>query len=376
MKRIIEFIQGKVIPWLKALLEKVLMWIKAFIAGVVEDWTGNPQERTLYSLMSAGMTNVSVVTAAQGDTIIADLAAIQEDIGDPSARTNDDSLQTMIGVPDAANSTLDDMLRTGYDSSGAANNADGSVLERLQHVDVELEMLLPGLHNHHLSPQALGEGVANPMLAVTTDAEDETNGPATTQWYYGEPYALIAKDQIDIPFQYMALNVDADTANIIFQINTYFGTPALTSAKNGGNAWDEGATVLTVADGSLFQTDDLVAIYSDYKIEIQKVVSSITNVVTVVRETSQFGAPNTGLRWNHTTSDPGTEEMTLIDRPLDHDTHGMVFHYSAASSKAFTHIPFPVIALYPPNTFVIVRAINMTNNTNAVGFALSTAYED
>lgn len=61
-----------------------------------------------------------------------DIAAVQADVGDPSARTNFQNLEDMIGIPDAANSNLDDILRTGYDSTAITANADGSVLERLE----------------------------------------------------------------------------------------------------------------------------------------------------------------------------------------------------------------------------------------------------
>ena len=58
--------------------------------------------------------------------------AIQADIGDPSARVNHQTLETMIGVPDVANSNLDDMLRTGFDSTAIAANRDGSLMERTE----------------------------------------------------------------------------------------------------------------------------------------------------------------------------------------------------------------------------------------------------
>jgi len=85
---------------------------------------------------ASGDTLTSVV-AKLGDgatTVTADLSAIQADVGNPSARTNFTDLENMIGVPDAANSNLDDMLRTGFDSSAITSNADGSVMERLEYI--------------------------------------------------------------------------------------------------------------------------------------------------------------------------------------------------------------------------------------------------
>ena len=60
------------------------------------------------------------------------LQKIRSAIGRPDDRANFTSIETMIGIPDAANSCLDDMLRTGYDSSAITANHDGSMAERLE----------------------------------------------------------------------------------------------------------------------------------------------------------------------------------------------------------------------------------------------------
>ncbi len=59
---------------------------------------------------------------------------IRQGIGRPDDRTNFQDIETMIGIPDAANSSVDDILRTGYDSSGQAANEDGAIIERLEQV--------------------------------------------------------------------------------------------------------------------------------------------------------------------------------------------------------------------------------------------------
>jgi hypothetical protein len=41
--------------------------------------------------------------------------------------------------------------------------------------------------HHHIYPTPDGEGTAGDPITVTTDAADETNGPATTANYWGEP---------------------------------------------------------------------------------------------------------------------------------------------------------------------------------------------
>jgi len=57
---------------------------------------------------------------------------IDNDIGNPSGRTNSNSIEDMIGIPDAPNSSLFDILVTGYDSTGVLPNADGGLAERME----------------------------------------------------------------------------------------------------------------------------------------------------------------------------------------------------------------------------------------------------
>jgi hypothetical protein len=67
--------------------------------------------------------------------------AIQADIGDPSSRTNFQNLEDMIGIPDAANSSVDDILRTGFDSTSITSNGDGSILEREEYIQDEVNKI-------------------------------------------------------------------------------------------------------------------------------------------------------------------------------------------------------------------------------------------
>ena len=67
-------------------------------------------------------------------TGLADVAAIQTDLGNPSTRINFQSIETMIGVPDVINSCLDDILRTGFNSSEITSGSAGSVMEMLKYI--------------------------------------------------------------------------------------------------------------------------------------------------------------------------------------------------------------------------------------------------
>jgi hypothetical protein len=77
-------------------------------------------------------TDKIAATIVKIDGEVVKTTAIQSDIGDPSARTNFKSIEAMLGMVDAANSCLDDMLRTGFDSSAITNDEDGSIMERLE----------------------------------------------------------------------------------------------------------------------------------------------------------------------------------------------------------------------------------------------------
>jgi hypothetical protein len=81
---------------------------------------------------------------AVDDYIDTEVAAIQADIGDPSSRANFQSLMAMVGIPDAANSCVDDILRTGFDSSAIAANADGSVMEREEAIKDQISAFAAG----------------------------------------------------------------------------------------------------------------------------------------------------------------------------------------------------------------------------------------
>lgn len=71
-------------------------------------------------------------------TIEGKVDLIQADLGNPSARANFQDIEDMIGIPDAANSNVDDILRTGFNSSAITRNVDGSVLERLEDIKEDL----------------------------------------------------------------------------------------------------------------------------------------------------------------------------------------------------------------------------------------------
>jgi len=96
-------------------------------------------------ITNAVVANANGSLLERAEFIQAAVADAQADIGDPSARANFKSLETMIGVPDAVNSNLDDLIRTGYDSTAITANANGSVIEQLKFLQSNIVPDLSGL---------------------------------------------------------------------------------------------------------------------------------------------------------------------------------------------------------------------------------------
>jgi hypothetical protein len=223
-----------------------------------------------------------------------------------------------------------------------------------------------------------GEGTAGNAIAVTSDAEDETHAAATTKDYFGEPYVIIPVTTIPDLWNFIGANIYSNTTNKDYRSSSYRINYILRSAKNAGNAWDEGETQLTVVDGSIFATSDLVWIYSAYKTngEIVRVTGVAANVVTIERETSQFGVPNTGLRWDHTTNNPGTEIMYLVFRSSSREMHENAFDFSTASAKDFIQIRWHTAREMSANDGLLLRVQNGTDGTNGGGYSITAIYED
>ena len=221
--------------------------------------------------------------------------------------------------------------------------------------------ILPKEQHEEVYPQAAGEGAAAAAITVDNEAQDET-GNQDNQWYWGEPKVLIPVATITEIWSLLGYNIFATTSNKEMQAYIYRINYVRQSAKNGGNAWDENETALTVADGTVFQAGDLVWIYSTYKTngEIVEVSNVAGNVVTIARETVASG--RLGLRWDHTTNAAGTEVMFLIYRASRRGLHPTHFNYSAASGKDFLTTHFSKPREFKANDGLLIRMLNMTDN--------------
>jgi len=226
-----------------------------------------------------------------------------------------------------------------------------------------------GDHNEHVYPISDGEGTPGNPVAIATDAADETNGPATTADYWGEPEIIIPASTIVKTWNWVGMNLFGTTTNKIIRSQGYKICPTLMTTRNAGNLWDAGETALTVADASLFAIGDLVWVVSDYaqatgQGEFQLITNIVGAVITVAREGSQFGAPNTGIRWNHA----GNEKMYLVEREDDLALHGFSFDYSCVSAKDSSRFVWHEHKQMEANCGLVVRSQNATDGTDGTSY--------
>lgn len=234
--------------------------------------------------------------------------------------------------------------------------------------------------NHaEIYPFPDGEGTAGSPITITTDANDKTNGAASTADYFGEPMVLIAPDVVTTRWDYTGNNIYATTTNKAFRGSVYRVVNAIRAVRDAGNAWDEGATVLTFDDAADFAVDDLIWIVSSAHKpngEVVRITDVTGAVVTIERETSQFGGANTGLRWDHSTNiGAGTLYAYLCWRD-EAQYHASEFDYSAGSAKDFSSFFFHKQRGMNANSGLIVRLQNSTDGTNGAGLDMTICYKD
>ena len=230
-------------------------------------------------------------------------------------------------------------------------------------------------HHEHVYPVSDGEGTPGNPVTVTTDAADETNGPASTLDYWGEPEIIIPPSTITSVWFWVGMHVFGTTTAKIIRAHGYKICPDFMTTRNAGNLWDEGETSLTVTDASLFEIGDLVWVVSDYvqgtgQGEFQLITNIVGAVITVAREGSQYGAADTGIRWDHA----GNEKMYLVGRDGDHALHGFEFDYSCFSAKDSSRFVWHAHKQMEANCGLVVRVMNATDGTNGAGYDCAAIY--
>jgi hypothetical protein len=228
-------------------------------------------------------------------------------------------------------------------------------------------------HHEHLYPVSDGEGTAGAPVTISNSAGDET-GSQDDQNYWGDVNTIIPVSTLTSDWRSLGIYIFATTAADIQQWQCFFPNTNFRSAKSGGNDWDEGETVLSVADGTVFLADDLVwATGTDRAAgEILRVVSVVGNVVTVESETRASG--RTGMRWDYD-SGAGGEMLYVVHRDTDTRLHYMDGVYSASGARDFSRYDWHEPKVIPANTGMIMRMLNATD-AGASTFDVSAIYED
>jgi len=218
--------------------------------------------------------------------------------------------------------------------------------------------------HEHSYPTPDGEGTAGNPVTVQSQINDETGADDTAN-YYGDVAMIVAPGVITVDWFYKGMNIYATTTADDQRFFSYRVEADVTAARNAGNAWDEGATVLTFDDATGFETGDLIWIRSPgYKPngEIVEITDVTGNVVTIARQTENSG--RTGLHWDHTTNDGGSEVAYLCWRD-ENEYHSSDFNYSSASAREFRASRWQKPRRMHANDGLIVRMINGTDGNNS-----------
>jgi len=229
-------------------------------------------------------------------------------------------------------------------------------------------------HHEHLYPVSDGEGTAGGPVTVSNSTTDDAAGNRDDQDYWGDPVCVIPPGALTNPWMSLGLYISAVTASDDQQWQAFFPQPLYSSAQNGGNDWDKDETALTVADGTVFEADDLVWITGDDVPdgEILKVVSSIANVVTIVSETRMGGG--VGVRYDYDIA-PDNNMMYVVFRDSNKILHGFSGAYSAGSAKDFTRFIWHEAKWVDASGGMIMRMLNATD-AQASSFGARAIYED
>ncbi len=186
-----------------------------------------------------GSNNASLLTVVEPT-----VAAIQTDLGNPSARTNFQTLEAILGLPDAASSSLDDMVRTGFDSSGISADLDGSILEVLNYIIENMD--------------------GSRTLTSTIGSETENWGTQTgTSSETGEDLVTIGANNTDYMLHSLLLDVSACTNGAVISVKLFMQVNGVEQ-----KVYDQDFTVDTDTDG-LWIVNGSVAIHEALRVEVE-----------------------------------------------------------------------------------------------------------
>ncbi len=276
---------------------------------------------TYYPAISPWFGFIGDISTIEGkiDTIDTVVDAIQVDVGDPSTRTNFQNIEDMIGVPDAANSNVDDILRSGFNSSAITNNFDGSIIE-IAKAGLEKDTL--GAFDADTdSNEAISEAVANvdsdlathdtdvktligtPVTDLATDIADCDAQVVTSE---GVVTGALATHDTDVktligtPSTDLATDID-DVATLAIDIQTKVTVPIADSVANGGVGDVVGNKDDTVAGNSL--------------VALAKTNAADVTAIKAVTDAIPDAGAMTSIAQESTLSTHDTDIKTLIGTP-------------------------------------------------------------
>jgi len=241
---------------------------------------------------------------------------------------------------------------------------DGHPIDNGINTFLDLEYHDTKERHEHTYPSPDGEGTAGDTVTVQSEINDET-GADTTKDYYGDVAMILPPDTVTTGYRFKGVNFFATTTNDDQRFFFYRCVAITKAVRNGGNNWDENQTVLTVDDASPYETNDLVWIRSTGYVpdgEIVKITNIAGNVITIARQTENSG--RLGLHWDHTTNDPGGEEMYLCWRD-ENQYHSSDMDFSAQTARSFAHQPFVRERRMSANDAIVTRMVNGTDDANS-----------
>jgi len=319
----------------------------------------------------------SPLTAAfkiQGDKVKLDNCCTGGEVADTSigfwitnscdkARLRDCSSQGNVTAGFQFDEGCTNILAKSCDSGGG----DGHFIDNAMNTFLDITDRDSREEHDEVYPVPDGEGTAGDPVAMHSQVNDETGADDTVN-YYGDAFVIMGINVVSADWFLKGANFFAATAADDQRFHFYRVERDLAGARNGGNAWDEGATVLTLTDAAeaaQFEVDDLVWVMTPgYKPdgEIVKVTNIAGAVVTIARQTENSG--RTGLHWNHTTNDGGNEAMYLCWRD-EAQYHSSNMDFSASGSRAFERQMFHKPRRLHRNDGIVARMINGTDDANS-----------
>lgn len=230
-------------------------------------------------------------------------------------------------------------------------------------------------HHEHIFPLSAGQGAAGDPINVSNSTTDGAGGARDDQDYWGDITRIIPPDTLTSRWLSLGIYIHAVSTADVQQWEVFFTYENIVSAQNGGNDWDENEVALTVADGTLFQNNDVVWITGDDRVEGEILLVSgapAGNVVTIARETTADA--EAGLRYNYDAT--GVNNRMYLVRRSGTDIYSHIQgDYSAGSARDHARYVWHSARQLGPNAAMLMRILNASDALGS-SFDVRAIYED